>query len=45
MSQEITDEKMKKILVQKVGEKELKQFKKERQENKAKGMQISFIKP
>ncbi|MCG3222185.1 MAG: hypothetical protein H7641_12475 [Candidatus Heimdallarchaeota archaeon] len=41
MSQEVTDEKMRKILVQKVGEKELKQFKKERQENKAKGMQLS----
>lgn len=43
MSQEVTDEKMKKILVQKVGEKELKQFKKERQENRAKGIQLSMI--
>ncbi|NPD88409.1 MAG: hypothetical protein HGN29_06780 [Asgard group archaeon] len=43
MSHEITDEKMRKILVQKVGEKELKQFKKERQENKAKGIQLSMI--
>jgi len=42
MSQEITDEKMKKILVQKIGEKELKRFKKERQENKAKGIQIGI---
>jgi len=37
----ISDEKMKTILVRRVGEKELKRFQKERQENKAKGMQIS----
>ncbi|MBA7557135.1 hypothetical protein ES705_49869 [subsurface metagenome] len=42
MSQEITDEKMKKILIQRIGEKELQRFRKERQENKAKGIQIGI---
>ncbi|MCE7738581.1 MAG: hypothetical protein KAU62_13395 [Candidatus Heimdallarchaeota archaeon] len=42
LSHEITDPKMKKILIQKIGEKELAQFKKDRQENKAKGLQLGL---
>jgi len=42
LSQEITDPKMKKILVQKIGEKELKQFKKNKQELKGKSIHLGF---
>lgn len=40
MCHEVKDEKIKKILVQKIGERELKKFKKMRQEKRAMGVQI-----
>lgn len=42
MCHEIKDSKMRKILVQKIGEKELKRFKKDRQEKKAMGIQLGI---
>jgi len=42
LSHEITDPKMKKILVQKIGERELKQFKKKRQELKGKSIHFGY---
>ena len=40
INDEIVDEKMKKILIQQIGKRELIKFKKERQDNKAKGIQL-----
>lgn len=40
MCHEVKDEKIKKILVQKIGEKEIKKFKKMREEKKALGVQL-----
>ena len=42
VNEEVQDEKMKKILVQRIGADELAQFKKEREENRAKGIQLGL---
>ncbi|MCE7748978.1 MAG: hypothetical protein GPJ51_11310 [Candidatus Heimdallarchaeota archaeon] len=43
LSKEITDERMKKILVQKIGENELEKFKRAKEDRKAKGIQVKFV--
>ena len=43
LSDEVQDEKMQKILTQRIGATELAQFKKEREENRAKGIQIGLF--
>ncbi|MHA1199267.1 MAG: hypothetical protein ACTSQF_07970 [Candidatus Heimdallarchaeaceae archaeon] len=43
LNKDITDKRMKKILVQKIGKNELDKYKKARDDRKAKGIKISFV--